>query len=238
MASRFEDFLEKTQGAADLATLNAMFQAEVASEGYDNVVLVRSGRNRLTDLFFADLPSGYTDTYTEQNWQMIDPILRQSRIAQRPFVWADALAGRELTKREKSFFADCKTIGVHDGITMPFHGPYGGTHVLSVSMRGGAARDARRAPYIYALATQTWIRHCALANTDQPVAPAAIHLTDRERECLKWAKDGKTNWEISQIIAVAERTVEFHIGNAMRKLNATNRVTAIVIAIQEGLIGI
>lgn len=104
---------------------------------------------------------------------------------------------------------------------------------MSVSLRSNAQPDPRRIPYLYALAAQTWIRHCALASGG---ASTPIHLTTRERECLLWAKDGKTNWEISQIIAVAERTVEFHMGNVMQKLNATNRVTAIVIALQEGLI--
>lgn len=48
-------------------------------------------------------------------------------------------------------------------------------------------------------------------------------LTPREREVLKWLTEGKSNWDISTVLGIAERTVKFHIQNLMRKLAATNR---------------
>src|SRR5882762_2175336 len=47
-------------------------------------------------------------------------------------------------------------------------------------------------------------------------------LTKQEIECLRWCKEGKTNWEIGAILRISEKTVEFHLGNAMRKLGAGN----------------
>jgi DNA-binding CsgD family transcriptional regulator len=164
--------------------------------------------------------------------------LQQTIIAKQPFLWDTIAHNRPLTQCQRAFFDDCKDMGVHSGLTMPFHNPDGSTHIVSVSLRDGPKPDPRRVPFIYALAAQTWIRHSALLSSELECEERKIQLTGRERECLSWAKDGKTNWEISQIISVAERTVEFHIGNAMRKLDASNRITAIVIAIQEGIIGL
>jgi DNA-binding CsgD family transcriptional regulator len=65
---------------------------------------------------------------------------------------------------------------------------------------------------------------------------APIRLTSKEVECLKWCKEGKTNWEIGEILSISEKTVEFHLGNAMRKLGATNRITAVIMGIKGGLI--
>jgi len=65
---------------------------------------------------------------------------------------------------------------------------------------------------------------------------SAGRLTSKEVECLKWCKEGKTNWEIGEILSVSEKTVEFHLGNAMRKLGATNRITAVIMGIKGGLI--
>jgi DNA-binding CsgD family transcriptional regulator len=63
-----------------------------------------------------------------------------------------------------------------------------------------------------------------------------ISLTSQELECMRWCKEGKTNWEIGEILAISEKTVEFHLTNAMRKLGAANRIAAVVQGIKEGLI--
>jgi DNA-binding CsgD family transcriptional regulator len=63
-------------------------------------------------------------------------------------------------------------------------------------------------------------------------------LTRRELHCLRWCKEGKTNWEIGEILKISEKTTEFHLRNAMRKLGAGNRVTAVVIGLKRGLIAL
>jgi len=66
--------------------------------------------------------------------------------------------------------------------------------------------------------------------------PATVHLTERERDCLKWTADGKTAWEIGQILRIAERTAIFHINKATQKLNAVNKTQATARAIVLKLI--
>lgn len=61
-------------------------------------------------------------------------------------------------------------------------------------------------------------------------------LTAKETECLRWCKEGKTNWEIGEILSISEKTVEFHLGNSMRKLGANNRITAVVVGLKRGVI--
>lgn len=238
MASSFEGFLEATQGATNLNDLETLFRNAVADEGYQNIVFAHLSRKANVNVLAADCPDGYAGMYFSRKYHLIDPILRQTLIARQPFSWEPIATDRKQSASEKEFFNECKDIGVHGGVTMPFHNPDGSTHVISVSLRDGPIPDPRRVPFVYALAAQTWVRYSALQADRPDASEMQIRLTARERECLSWAKDGKTNWEISQIISVAERTVEFHIGNAMRKLNASNRITAIVIAIQEGLIGL
>lgn len=60
-------------------------------------------------------------------------------------------------------------------------------------------------------------------------------LSEREREVLAWMKQGKTNWEISVILDISERTVKFHVQNIERKLNAVNKAHAIAIAMNASL---
>lgn len=63
-----------------------------------------------------------------------------------------------------------------------------------------------------------------------------VELTPRERECLKWAANGKSEWEISQILGISEHTSEKHLINAKTKLKAVNRAHAVAEALRRGYI--
>ncbi len=53
-------------------------------------------------------------------------------------------------------------------------------------------------------------------------------LTDREREVLGLVTEGLSNKEIAQRLVVTVRTVDFHVSNILRKLDAVSRVEAAV----------
>ncbi len=55
----------------------------------------------------------------------------------------------------------------------------------------------------------------------------SFSLSPREREVLKWLRLGKTSWDISVIMRISERTVNYHVNNIMKKLDVTNRLQAV-----------
>jgi DNA-binding NarL/FixJ family response regulator len=61
-------------------------------------------------------------------------------------------------------------------------------------------------------------------------------LTDREKEVLTWVARGKTSSEIGTILSLAERTVNFHCDQAMKRLDVNNRTQAVAKAITCRLI--
>jgi LuxR family transcriptional regulator of spore coat protein len=63
-------------------------------------------------------------------------------------------------------------------------------------------------------------------------------LTDRELSCLQWAAQGKTSWEVGRILGLTERTINFHIHNACKKLGVHGRQAAITAALQAGLLSL
>jgi len=63
-----------------------------------------------------------------------------------------------------------------------------------------------------------------------------IRISSREKEVLQWVHQGKTSWEISIILGLSERTVNFHVYNVMEKLEAVNRPQMVTIALRIGLI--
>lgn len=58
-------------------------------------------------------------------------------------------------------------------------------------------------------------------------------LTSREYEVLTWLCLGKTSWDIAVILRISERTVNFHVGNIMQKLDVTSRAQAASVAVSH-----
>ncbi len=61
-------------------------------------------------------------------------------------------------------------------------------------------------------------------------------LSGRELQCLNWVATGKTSWETAAILGLSERTVNFHIKNACRKLNVYGRQAGVTQALRLGLL--
>ena len=103
------------------------------------------------------------------------------------------------------------------------------------ALRDEVRVEPKRIPLVHALTAQYRSR---LSELQGDPAEAVKPLTLKETECLRWCKEGKTNWEIGEIMSISEKTVEFHLSNTIKKLSVSNRITAVVKGIQLGLISI
>jgi len=61
-------------------------------------------------------------------------------------------------------------------------------------------------------------------------------LSPREQEVLKLIAEAHTNREIGELLGLAEKTVESHRGNILRKLGMRDRVELVRYAIRRGLV--
>lgn len=64
----------------------------------------------------------------------------------------------------------------------------------------------------------------------------SVKLTTKERETLEWMALGKSAWEVSRILGKSEAAVNFHLCNIRRKFNVTTLRSALVKAIEQGII--
>ncbi|MCY1413043.1 Transcriptional activator protein LasR [compost metagenome] len=65
---------------------------------------------------------------------------------------------------------------------------------------------------------------------------ATVRLTPREHEVLQWCAQGKTSWEIAQILNCTEATANFHFGNIRKKFSVSSRSAALLKAFEQGVL--
>jgi len=132
---------------------------------------------------------------------------------------------------------EAKQAGLSSGFSIPIHGALGEFGALSLASPEKLSAQSNK--IIEAIPHAVLIISAvqeALKKVAQGESPATIQLTKRESECLTWAAEGKSAWEVSQILGCAERTIIFHLTNAALKLGSTNRYQAISKAILSGAI--
>ena len=122
--------------------------------------------------------------------------------------------------------------GLRHGFIVPIHGPHG--FEGSVSIDGSAVELAdHMKPGLHLVALYAFDRVRTIL---RPLAAAKPVLTAREREVLAWAANGKSAWEIGEILNIAKRTVDEHAQTAFQKLGAVNRTHAVAIALRDRMI--
>jgi DNA-binding CsgD family transcriptional regulator len=61
-----------------------------------------------------------------------------------------------------------------------------------------------------------------------------VTFTDREVQVLRWIAEGKSDWQIGQILDISDKTVNYHVENMKRRYKVTTRIQVVMVAIRSG----
>jgi DNA-binding NarL/FixJ family response regulator len=106
-------------------------------------------------------------------------------------------------------------------------------HDLIAAVRAAAAGDALLAPSV----TRRLIEAFARRPRETSPSPSQLaSLTARERDVLLLLARGRSNAEIASVLFVSEATVKTHVGNLLAKLGLRDRVQAVILAYETGIV--
>lgn len=205
--------------------------------GYDFAAMVRYGtkvsliRASEFEPLLVTYPNEWVDLYMKQEYWRVDPTTRVASRTNRPVLWNSISA---LTTAEESLLKEAQGFGICDGLSVPVHsaGELWSINFARKSSEALSPETVYRAQAVASLMALRW------QELQQPPSASFFEtqLTERERECLSWVAIGKSSWDIGQILSISADTADFHMKNAMRKLECGSRVSAVVKAIRLGLI--
>ncbi|HWZ47203.1 MAG TPA: autoinducer binding domain-containing protein [Herbaspirillum sp.] len=188
---------------------------------------------RPTVIHLHNYPEGWMNHYWQKKYDTVDPTLTRCRNSILPLLWQDLM-----TSGSKPFWQDVFQHGLRSGMAQPSHGPGGAFGMLNLActdhrLKADELRSrSLRLSWLAQATSQSMIRilHGNLYGDPHN------RLTAREVEVLRWTADGKTASEVGLIMEISERTVNFHVGNSLVKLNATNKTSAVIKAAMLGLL--
>ncbi len=169
--------------------------------------------------------------YMDRKYYLIDPVLKTHYKHFGMQIWSETYK-KHSSPPEKDFIKHSQDYGLINGISTGTSSSSTAGSLFSFSGR----HIPRHQHHLIVLEYLLPHLHAALIKLVYQTASNDISLTSREKEVLQWTIKGKTSWDISQVLQISERTVMFHVLNAMGKLKARNRTQAAATALSLGFL--
>ncbi len=231
-------FMEQHARRVPLPELQSSFASSVHELGFRYFACCTHADplgERNAALVFQNYPPEWVRCYSESGHYRIDPVFRYADERIVPFFWTDVDFRGVLTPAQRRILLDAEAHGVADGYTVPLHAP--GTQTASCSVIPDMPRIDRGA-YTAITGMACYMFEAMLRNAVRIECGGvrAMQFSERERQCLELAAQGKDDWSIGSLLQISERTAHNHIERAKRRLGVCTRVQVIVHALSEGQI--
>lgn len=181
-------------------------------------------------------PAAWAEEFVTQDLAAHDPVHRASARTHLGFVWDTLDQMIPLGSRQRDILERSARFGLGAGFTVPVNipGEPGGSCSF-VASRGTPFPEHRLlcANLIGALAFETARR----LRRGGGRRPPPVHLSPRERECLRLLAAGKTDWEISVILGLSAETVHHYVKRARAAYDVVSRSQLVACGLRDAWIG-
>lgn len=170
-------------------------------------------------------PREWLHRYGRNGYYAHDPVAQNCFTTLKPFAWSKAnWEGCDPT-RARRIMDEASDFDLKDGIIVPMHDLSGRQASLSMATRAlDLPPSGLKALHLVSL--------YAFAAVEEGSCRTPC-LSPREREVLTWTAQGKTTWEVAQILGISQLTVAAHVKNAKLKLEGTTVTHTVVQALRR-----
>lgn len=226
----------KTQNRDELQQEVVGFTRRLGFETVSATVVIDHMLGEAEFITVDNTPRGFKDSFQNRdNWRR-DPVAQHCKRQSMPIIWDQA------TYAEKGLgdmWEHQARFGYRNGIAMALHMPEGRHFFFAVDRDQPVPPDTAELTRLVA-DLQLFAVHAQEAAlrilTPAMALPSTPPLTPRELETLRWTMEGKTAWEVGNLLGISERTAALHVNNATHKLDCVNKHQAVLKALRLGLI--
>ncbi|MER8792401.1 autoinducer binding domain-containing protein [Mesorhizobium sp. M0983] len=168
----------------------------------------------------SNYPVEWRQRYLGRGYKDVDPVVTTARAKMEAFTWAAESPRRVSSGRVRSFYAEAGDFGIRSGVTIPLKTAFGHMSMLTVASRKPSLSLERDIDQLAAV-TAVALLHAKFEQQEaEPTASVQVELTARQALCLKWSAEGKSMRAIAAIEGMSFATVNFHLNNARKALDA------------------
>ena len=229
------DLASDLAGLRATADVAARFQLFAEGLGFSGITCFKipdPGQPLETCLHMCTRPKAWIDHYIEQGYVGVDPIVKEVLRSTQAYRWSDVLGRPGLDPIAHQIHSERLQYGHGDGLVVPIYESKGYAGLVNLAGEGDLTPEVTTT-----LTVASVFVHNRLVTLGRDRLLPDDLLTTREIECLNWAAEGKSDWEIGQILKISSKTVNYHIENTKRKFGVPTRVQAIVSAFRHGKLG-
>jgi DNA-binding CsgD family transcriptional regulator len=187
---------------------------------------------------FGAFPKEFPLAYLQGPDVRLDPVMQYVKHSALPLVWNKATYERV---GRVAMWEIQAPYGLANGIAAALHMPDGRGFMLGFDGDDDFGQDPRERAAIVGR-FQIFHAHLEAAFSrimgwpHSKAKRGSSQLTARELECLRWSAEGKTLWEIGQLLNISERTVKKHVESTVIALDCVSKTHAVARAIRLQLI--
>jgi len=234
-----EEFVRALNGATTLDELAAALAFATNRMGFRYFALthhVDPPRARKPALRIHNYPQSWVDYFDANALGGRDPVHRASHLLGAGFSWSQLPEIIPLTRSDREVLKLARRAGIGDGYTVPANIP--GEMHGSCSFATDSRTPLKATMLPLAQLTGIFAFECArqLTGWRRPQQRPQPKLTERQRQCVIWAAQGKSDWEIGVILNLSRETVRQHIKDACDRYGVSKRTLLVIRALFDGTI--
>ncbi len=177
-------------------------------------------------------PKRWIEIYEKRNYASIDPIVQQHFANFMTQKWSDTFSIAK-SACNHGFWEEARSFGLEAGLTM---GMLDAKNMRASLFSFSGKKLEQESRHLTIMNYILPHLHEAFFRSNFGKKNTYVELTQREKEVVRWVTSGKTNWEISCILTISERTVKFHLQNVSAKLGVCGRSHIVAVALSQGII--